>query len=162
MKENKYGYKPFAEWKWRDYDGKKYVDIGEFVNFHKEDNYFFIGTDSQNYSKKNSCTFTTALIAYKMRKGGAVIIHRDINPMIKSLRQRLLMEAMRSLEVAWWLNDKVTPDNVIAIHLDVNPSIRFESGKYKDELVGLIVSQGFKCFIKPDSYAASSVADHKC
>jgi predicted RNase H-related nuclease YkuK (DUF458 family) len=162
VKENKFGYKPFAEWRWRSYDGHNAVVLQDFVNLHNQDDYFFIGTDSQNYSKKQRCVFTSVLIAYRLHKGGSVVLHRNITPYMPALRQRLLMEAMRSLEVAWWLNDKVPSQNVISIHLDVNPSVEFESGKYKNELVGLVVAQGFKCFTKPDAFGASKVADHKC
>jgi len=74
-------YKPFAEWKWRSYDGKKRVEIDDFVINHKED-MFFIGTDSQTYPSKKTTIFTTALIAYKMHKGGSIIIHKDRMPMM--------------------------------------------------------------------------------
>jgi predicted RNase H-related nuclease YkuK (DUF458 family) len=158
----RYGYKPFNEWIWRSYDGKNKIDLAEYIKGRvADDNIFFIGTDSQNYSKRRSCLFTSALICYKMRKGGSVVIHRDFVPFMDSLRQRLLMEAMRSLEIAWWLNEHVPKERVIGIHLDVNPSLKFKSGQYKDELVGLIVAQGMRCFIKPDSWGSSCVADSK-
>jgi len=157
-----YEYGPFDTWKWKDYEGVKMVNVNDFVANHLQDYYYFIGTDSQNYSKKQICVFTTVLIAYKLHKGGSVIIHKDKVPFMKNLRQRLLMEAMRSLEAAWYLV-KVIPDkNVIRIHLDVNQNLKFESGKYKDELIGLVVSQGFECLVKPDAFAASKVADKKC
>ena len=156
-----HGYRPFEEWKWRSYDGKKNLDLERFVTERSEDNFFFIGTDSQNYSKKRACVFTSVLIAYKMGKGGSVAIHRDSVPHMDALRQRLVMEAMRSLEVAWWLTKRIPASNIVGIHLDVNQSLKFKSGKYKDELVGLIVSQGFKALVKPDAWAASCVADSK-
>lgn len=161
VKENKYGYKPFEEWMWRSYDGKNKVNIDDFLDAHKED-MFFIGTDSQNHSKRHQCVFTTCLIGYKMHRGGSIIIHRDKVPFMEALRQRLLMEAMRSLETAWYVDKKVPEKSFLGIHLDVNASLRYESGKYKDELVGLIVAQGFECKIKPDSFAASKCADKKC
>ena len=34
------------------------------------------------------------------------------------------------------------------------------SSAYVQELVGLVVGQGFKALIKPDSWAASHAADH--
>jgi predicted RNase H-related nuclease YkuK (DUF458 family) len=160
--QGKYGYSPFAEWGWRSYDGKRKIDVLEFVKSKKEDNFFFIGTDSQNYSKKRTCLFTTVLIAYRMGKGGSVILHRDSVPYMDALRLRLLMEAMRSLEVGWWLTQHIPKENVIGIHLDVNQSLKFKSGQYKDELIGLVASQGFTAIVKPDSFAASKCADRKC
>jgi len=158
---NKPEWPPISEWKWRSYDGKRHIDPDDYIKLHK-DELFFIGTDSQNYSKKRTCVFTTVLIAYKMHRGGSVITHRHIVPFMSSLRQRLLMEAMLSLEVAWFLDKRVPRSSIIGIHLDVNRNLKFKSGQYKDELVGLIMAQGFPCLIKPDSWAASSVADSKC
>ena len=161
MKENKRGYAPFAEWVWKDFDGKKRVSFDDFVTNHP-DCFFFIGTDSQNHNKKMQCVFTSVLIAYKMGRGGAVIMHRDRVPIMNALRQRLLMEAMRSLEVAWYLNNEITDKNIIEIHLDVNSNLKWKSAKYKEELVGLIVGQGFNVRIKPDAFGASKCADRKC
>jgi len=156
-------YTPFNEWTWKSYDGKRGIDIEDFIAERKGmGDIYFIGTDSQNYSKKRQTCFTTVLIAYRMHHGGCPVIYRDRVPMIESLRQRLLTEAMRSLEVAWFLDARVPKENIIGIHLDVNPSLRFKSGKYKEELVGLVAAQGFRCMIKPDAWAASGVADRKC
>jgi len=152
---------PIDVWKWRNYDGHKSIDPEIYIKEHKED-LFFIGTDSQNYSKKQRCVFTTVLIAYKMHKGGSVITHRHVVPFMNHLRQRLLMEAMLSLEVAWFLDKRIPRDSIVGIHLDVNRNLKFKSGLYKDELVGLVMAQGFRALVKPDSWAASSVADSKC
>jgi len=154
-------YKGFDEWAWRSYDGKKSLDIKDFIETHR-DRHFFIGTDSQNYKKKNRrCVFTTVLIAYCMGKGGTIATHIDKVDYVESLRQRLLIEAMRSLEVAWFLDRHVPAKNIIGIHLDVNSNLKYRSGQYKDELVGLVMSQGFRALVKPDAWAASSVADYR-
>lgn len=160
-KKERWGYGSFETWQWRSYDGKRVVNVNEFIEAHKGD-LFFIGTDSQNYSKKHACIFTTVLIGYKMHHGGSVIIHRDKVPYMEALRQRLLMEAMRSLEAAWYLDKQISDKNVIGIHLDVNKNLRFKSAKYKNELVGLVTSQGFNASVKPDAWAASCTADKKC
>lgn len=160
-KKERWGYAPFDMWQWRSYDGKDTVSIDSFIERHKGD-YFFIGTDSQNYSKKHCCIFTTVLIGYKTGHGGSVILHRDRVPFMDALRQRLLMEAFRSLEAAWYLDKKISDKSLIAIHLDVNKNLKYKSAKYKDELVGLITGQGFPCSVKPDAFAASCTADKKC
>jgi len=161
IKYTKPEWPPFVEWKWRSYDGKKKVEVEDFVTEHTGD-LFFIGTDSQNYSKKSTCVFTTVLIAYKMHHGGSIITHKHKSSYMDSLRQRLLMEAMLSLEVGWFLDQRIKKESLIGIHLDVNQSLKYKSGQYKDELVGLIMAQGFNCLIKPDAWAASSVADSRC
>ena len=160
-KQAKPEWPPFAEWSWRSYDGRRAVDVGQFLSDHK-DEMFFIGTDSQNYSKKKTCVFTTVLIAYRMGRGGNIVTHRHKVPYMDALRQRLLMEAMLSLEVGWYLDTKVPKKSIIGIHLDVNQSLKYKSGQYKDELVGMVMGQGFTALCKPDSWAASSVADSRC
>jgi len=159
-KSNEVQYPKFSKWVWRNYDGTNIVSVENFIKMHYKD-FFFIGTDSQNYKKHWQCVFTTVLIAYKLRHGGSVITHTDKVSYITSLRQRLLLEAMRSLEMAWFLDGKIPKESVISIHLDVNSNIKWESAKYKNELVSLIASQGYKCLVKPDSFAASCVADNK-
>ena len=161
MKERQREYRPFSEWTWKNYDGDKNVSVDEFISNHMED-FLIIGTDSQNYSKKRICVFTSVLIAYKLYKGGSVILHRDRVPYIDSIRHRLLLEAMRSLEVAWHVDSRVSDKNIIEVHLDINANLKYRSAQYKSELVGLIASQGFACVIKPHAFAASGIADRKC
>jgi predicted RNase H-related nuclease YkuK (DUF458 family) len=136
MNSKKQEYEPFENWKWKTYTGKKY-DIDEFI---KENN----------------------SIAYEKGRGGKVLTHTDTKPFMSHLRQRLLIEAMRSLECAWYLSSKLPEDNVLTIHLDVNENLRYKSSKYKDELVGMVMGQGFNAVWKPNSWASSSVADSKC
>ena len=156
-----YNYSPFSSWKWKTYDGKSNYNIEDFVEKYKG-NDFYIGTDSQNYSKQNLCVFTTVVVGYEWGRGGDIIIGREKLSFIDALRQRLLIEAMRSLETAMYVDSKISNKNTIHIHLDVNKNLKYKSGKYKDELVGLIVSQGFICKVKPDAFAASKAADKKC
>lgn len=156
---NRFDYPPFAEWVWKSYDRAKTINLDAWIesNRHKM---IFIGTDSQTYGQK--CIFTTCLIAYEMGRGGAVILHSDKTPKFDSLRQRLLMEAFRSLDTAWYVNPRIPENSKIAIHLDVNENLRYKSAQYKEELVGMIVSQGFDASWKPNSWASSSVADNRC
>ena len=154
-------YPPLEEWDWKRYGKTGKEDVIEFIMGFK-DRKFFVGTDSKLYPKKKSTTFTTVLIAYEMGKGGAVLTHTDNVGFMDSLRQRLLMEAMRSLEVAWLLDRLIEQTSFIGVHLDVNQNLKFRSGQYKDELVGMVMGQGFKCLTKPDAWAASSCADKIC
>jgi predicted RNase H-related nuclease YkuK (DUF458 family) len=154
-------YPPFTSWEWKSYDGKNKVDVAEWVQKNL-DATFYVGTDSQNYRKgKRLCVFTTVLIAYRKGKGGSVILHSDKTPYMEHLRQRLLIEAMRSLETAWWLQARINPKDVVTIHLDVNENLKYKSAQYKEELVGMVIAQGFNAAWKPNSWAASGVADAK-
>jgi predicted RNase H-related nuclease YkuK (DUF458 family) len=156
---DKWSYPIFSEWEWESYDGKNKILIDDFLKKHQQSNVsFYIGTDSQTYGHK--CVMTTVLIAYKLGRGGNIIVHSQKLPSFDNLRQRLLGEAMRSLETAWYIDPKIDK-NPIIIHLDVNPDLNYRSGQYKDELVGLIMAQNFLVSTKPNSWAATKVADAK-
>lgn len=161
-------YEPFAKWDWKSFDGTIKHDPEEFVKKHA-DHMFFIGTDSQHRKTRKGrvCYFTSAIIAYKMGTGGVSIIHTDKTKPLSSLRQRLLIETMRSVECAWFLDQQLSSNNSITIckpqiHLDVNPDKKHKSSQYLQELVGLVVGQGFEAVCKPNAWAASKLADRKC
>jgi len=117
-----------------------------------------IGTDSQ--VSKETC-FVTAVVIHRVGKGARYYYRKRSHRKIKSLRQRIFYEAALSLEVASHLTlllaEKGYEDLDMEIHLDVG-----HKGQTKDmiqELVGMVVGNGFDAKIKPDSYGASKVAD---
>jgi predicted RNase H-related nuclease YkuK (DUF458 family) len=68
-------------------------------------------------------------------------------------------ETWRSLETAFELQS-ILPANVeIIIHVDVNKNKKWKSARYLEELVGMVVGQGFKVVVKPYAWAAQHVAD---
>jgi predicted RNase H-related nuclease YkuK (DUF458 family) len=92
------------------------------------------------------------------RKGGRVAYRREAVPRITSLRERLLKEVWKSVELGLQLSPIVVGD--LTVHVDANPVVAHRSSAYVQELVGLVVGQGFKALIKPESWAASHAADH--
>ena len=55
---------------------------------------------------------------------------------------------------------EILPPNVdIVIHVDANSDERWKSSDYVHDLIGMVVGQGFRCKIKPNAWAAMSVAD---
>ena len=172
-----YTFEPLAKWVWQKYETSHKLDIDEFISKNR-DCLFFIGSDSQNYPKSKKCVFTTVLVAYRMGKGGCIARHVDKRPMIpiEALSSRLTVETQRSIEICRYLEDKLfelsiedklsTKDmytnNIVGISIDVNGDKKFKSGRYKDMLVGMVVAYGYECFVKPDAWSASKVADKKC
>jgi predicted RNase H-related nuclease YkuK (DUF458 family) len=161
MKADIYAYPPIEEWKWRSYDGKKIVNIDEFITEHIEDE-FYIGTDSQVHGKTNT-NFTTALIAYRRGTGGYIICYTQRTQDKGHMRPRLYSEAMRSLTAAYYLDTKIPQDIIINIHLDVNGNKEHKSNSCKEEIVGMIIGQGtrFRPHWKPDAWGSSKAADRK-
>jgi len=165
----KIDYPKFDDWVWKSHLNK-IIDPTEFINDHI-DHMFFIGTDSQNYGRKRSkpsrCIFTSVIIAYKRGRGGISITSTNKTEYIRSLRQRLMIEVMRSLECAWFLDKFVDEDSAVKIckpeiHMDVNIDPKHKSSLYRQELVGIVTAQGFEAVCKPNAWAASIIADRFC
>ena len=161
-------YADFDTWKWKTFIESKETTILDFMGeFDRNDKNteFYIGTDSQNRSAKGKkfCVFTSVLVAYTRGHGGrAILATEKVDHKITDLRRRLMIEAWRSLEVGMYLNNHISPNQVLTIHLDVNDTIKYKSGEYKNELVGLVTAQSFNCEHKPNAWAASFAADKKC
>ena len=52
------------------------------------------------------------------------------------------------------------PTIKVELHLDVSKSDRGEkTSKFSDMLIGYAKGSGFECIVKPDAFAATSVAD---
>ncbi len=148
--------------KWKTLSGEKIEDITEFVKASVKANggskIIHIGTDSLQTGRFTQ--FVTVLVLLTVKEdgrggGGRVAYTRDVVQRINSLRDRLTKEVWRSLELAMQLEGYD-----LTVHIDANPSEKHKSSKYLQELVGMVVGQGFKALWKPDSWAATHCADH--
>ena len=128
-----------------------------------------VGCDSSSEEEPN---FPVAVVILRKGEGGRFFLKRIKYPPRENKRfinwkARILNEVMLSCELALSLREKiekkaaqvVEPLNYqfLYIHADVG-----ENGQTKDmikEVVGLIRGNGFEAKIKPESYAASVVAD---
>ena len=127
-----------------------------------------IGTDSQVYTHTD---FVTAIVVRRLGAGGRYFWARGQHDNFKSLRDRIYMETLKSLELAEVMSQELylalknderfsTPDgkSLIEIHADVG-----ENGETRDmirEVVGMVRGNGYEVKIKPLSYAAFVVADY--
>lgn len=114
-----------------------------------------VGTDS--LQSKKSTNFCTVVIVHTPTKGGRVVYYRDSVPRIKSLRERLQQEVWRSVTVALTLAPLVP--GRLSVHIDANTDAKHKSAQFAQELCGMVMGQGFKAVIKPDSFAATTAAD---
>jgi predicted RNase H-related nuclease YkuK (DUF458 family) len=117
-----------------------------------------IGTDSQ---VREETHFVTAIVVHRVGKGARYYYSRKVYDNIKSLNQRIFMEASTSLEIASKMEQSLKenghPELNVEIHLDIG-----QNGETKNlirDIVGMITGSGFDAKIKPDSCAASTVAD---
>jgi uncharacterized protein len=117
-----------------------------------------VGTDSLQDGRYTR--FITVVAVLKPSKGGRAAYSQEITPRMTSLRERLMKEVWRSVELGMLLAPLLPDEVKLNVHVDANPNEKFMSSKYVQELVGLVVGQGFNVKIKPDSWAATHAADH--
>jgi predicted RNase H-related nuclease YkuK (DUF458 family) len=144
---------------WKDHNNKT-VDLAEFLAKYKgQGRKPFIGTDSKTIGNKTR--FTTVFVYYLEGRGGVYIDHTVKEDRPKSLYQKLFKETWYSIETAlevMEIDPSITPE-VLEVHIDVNDNPKHSSGRYRGELMGLVLGQGFKCESKPNSWAATTLAD---
>ena len=136
------------------------ISLKEIVSLVEDDFSYnvYVGTDSHVHRDKKKVLYASCIVLHKKGKGGRMFVWKQFDKIVK-LRQRLTSETWRSLEIAFALKE-IFPTNVdIIVHLDVNSDSKAKSSLYYQELVGMITGQGFKCHIKPDSFAATKAAD---
>jgi predicted RNase H-related nuclease YkuK (DUF458 family) len=142
---------------WKTLNDVRIPDIEQFVrDASRAGQAVHIGTDSLQSGRFTQ--FVTVVVILTPRKGGRVAYRREVVPRISSLRERLLKEVWKSVDLGLHFSPIVTGD--LTVHIDANPVVAHKSSQYVQELVGLVVGQGFKALIKPDSWAASHAADH--
>ncbi len=138
--------------------------VSEIINFMKDDegsNYkIIVGSDSER-RENNSADFVTAIIVHRTGNGGRYFWRRLELGKIYDLRGRIIQEVLLSLdgakEILAALKNFNAPRFDFEIHVDIG-----ENGETKsmiNEVMGIIRAHNFEARTKPDSYAASKVAD---
>ena len=118
-----------------------------------------IGTDSQ---RKNSSEtdFVTALVIHRVGAGGIYFWTRMVESKRYVLRDRMYQEALYSLRAADEFIELFKKDSLkfdLEIHVDIGGT--GPTREMIGEIVGMIRSSGFRVKTKPESFAASKVAD---
>lgn len=117
-----------------------------------------IGTDSQVHGKETE--FATVIVFIRKGKGGFMYIHNETTLNKMSIKQRMLMEVSKSIEVAYALCRLFTLYNVdMEVHADINTNPNFKSNDALKEAMGYIMGMGFAFRAKPHAFASSSCAN---
>jgi predicted RNase H-related nuclease YkuK (DUF458 family) len=117
-----------------------------------------IGTDSQVKGKETE--FATVIVFIRKGKGGFMYINNEITKQKMSIKQRMLMEVNRSIEVAYALCNIFSRYSVdMEVHADINTNPNFKSNDALKEAMGYIVGMGFAFKAKPEAFASSSCAN---
>ena len=77
-----------------------------------------------------------------------------------SIKERMLLEVSKSIEVAYELSRLFTLYDVdMEVHADINTSPNFKSHDALKEAMGYIMGMGFIFKAKPHAFASSSCAN---
>ncbi len=117
-----------------------------------------IGTDSQ--VKGTDTEFATVIVFLREGPGGFMFIHNEKTRQQFSIKERMLMEVAKSIEIAFELCDLFTVYDVdMEVHADINTNPHFKSNDALKEAMGYILGMGFAFKAKPEAFASSSCAN---
>lgn len=117
-----------------------------------------IGTDSQ--VKGRQTEFATVIVFLRKGKGGFMYIHNETTSQRMTIRERMLMEVHKSIEVAYGLCNSFGRYGVeMEVHADINTNPNFKSNDALKEAMGYIVGMGFAFRAKPEAFASSNCAN---
>jgi hypothetical protein len=138
-------------------------EIFDFINYEPQGKCrLVVGTDSSGGKKTE---FVTAIIVHRVGRGGRYFWKKTNGDRVyHTLRDRIYQEVNLSLGTAQnilgrlrpLIKKDIEPYN-FQIHIDVG-----QNGPTKEmikEVVGMVRGNGFEAKIKPESFAASNVAD---
>ena len=117
-----------------------------------------IGSDSQ--VRSGHVEFASVIVFLREKKGGFMYILNDRLNREISIRERMIMEVAKSVEIAYSLCDLLDRYHVeLEVHADINTDPHFQSNVALKEAMGYILGMGFAFKAKPDAFASSSCAD---
>lgn len=136
-------------------------EISRFMAEDKNRRYkVIIGSDSDGHNEEK-IDFITALVVHRVGNGGRYFWRRTELPKFHTLRDRIIKEVLLSIEatkeILTVLKKLGLPEFDFEIHVDIG-----ENGKTKallQEVIGMIRAYNFEARTKPESYAATKIAD---
>lgn len=104
--------------------------------------------------------FASVIVFLREKKGGFMFVSKDRITQKMSLKERMIREVAKSIEVAYGLCDLLDQYGVeLEVHADINTDPNFASNVALKEAMGYILSMGFEFKAKPNAFASSSCAD---
>lgn len=152
--------------KWRKFNGEP-IDssireaVEEVIKRETEKGYKLkvcIGTDSQ--VKGSETEFATVIVFLREGHGGFMFIHNEKTRQTYSIKERMLVEVAKSIEIAYELCELFSTYDVdMEVHADINTNPHFKSNDALREAMGYILGMGFAFKAKPEAFASSSCAN---
>jgi len=117
-----------------------------------------IGTDSQ--VRGNWIEFASVIVFLREKKGGFMFIHNDKIKKKMGIKERMITEVGKSVEIAYHLCEMLDRYNIeLEVHADINTDPGFQSNTALKDAMGYILGMGFVFKAKPEAFASSSCAD---
>ncbi len=117
-----------------------------------------IGSDS--LERPDVIEFATVIVFVREKKGGFMYIRKEKSFQKMSIKERMILEVSKSVEIAYTLCDLLDKHNIdLEVHADINTDPNFKSNVALKEAMGYILGMGFVFKAKPDAFASSSCAD---
>jgi hypothetical protein len=117
-----------------------------------------IGTDSAAHG--DHIEFATVIVFLREKRGGFMFVKKAHETKKMSLKERMIIEVGKSVEVAYSLCDLLDLYDVeLEVHADINTDPNFQSNVALKEAMGYILGMGFTFKAKPDAFASSCCAD---
>ncbi len=117
-----------------------------------------IGSDS--LVRNGTVEFATVIVFLREKKGGFMFINNSKMEIQMGLKERMILEVAKSVEIAYHLCDLLDKYHVeLEVHADINTDPAFQSNRALKEAMGYILSMGFVFKAKPDAFASTSCAD---
>ncbi|MBK8140244.1 MAG: ribonuclease H-like YkuK family protein [Chitinophagaceae bacterium] len=117
-----------------------------------------IGTDSQVKGKETE--YATVIVFLREGHGGFMFIHNEKTKQQFTIKERMLTEVAKSIEIAYELCNLFTVYDVdMEVHADINTNPQFKSNDALKEAMGYILGMGFAFKAKPEAFASSSCAN---
>lgn len=117
-----------------------------------------IGTDSQQ--KGDETEFATVIVFLREGSGGFMYISNSSTTQAYKIKERMLLEVAKSIEIAYELCELFTTYHVdMEVHADINTNPNFASNVALRDAMGYIMGMGFAFKAKPNAFASSSCAN---
>lgn len=140
-------------------------EIREEIKSSPDDSTIYIGADSKVFSENGVqmvAYVTVIILHYGSSKGAKIFKSHRTDRHYGQLRLRLMAEVTDAIMAATQIVDYID-DRGLEIHLDINRSELYASSVLVKEATGYVLGTlGIEPKLKPDSFAASSVADRYC
>jgi len=151
---------------WRKFNGEKldgpiYEAVENAIKRETANGYKLkvcIGTDSQVKGKETE--YATVIVFLREGHGGFMFIHNERTTQHITIKERMLLEVAKSIEIAYELCNLFNIYNIdMEVHADINTNPNFKSNDALREAMGYILGMGFAFKAKPEAFASSSCAN---